>query len=108
MPRAFTKQEQAVINERLLESGAKLFGRYGLRKTTVEEITRDAGISKGSFYRFFESKELLCFTILETIQAGQRCAFCRDDLPDRINRAACDLKCFSRGKFNLDLNLRSI
>lgn len=72
MPRAFDDRDKQVIRQSLLEAGERLFGRYGLRKTRVEEITREAGVSKGSFYAFFESKELLFFTILEKIQEEQR------------------------------------
>ena len=38
-----------------------------MRKTSVEQLTEAVGISKGSFYKFFESKELLFFTVLEDI-----------------------------------------
>jgi AcrR family transcriptional regulator len=72
MARAFDAKEKTIIDERLLDAAEHLFGRYGLRKTRVEEITREAGISKGSFYRFYESKELLCFAVIERVQSRQR------------------------------------
>ena len=37
---------------------------YGIRKTNVEDLTSAAGISKGAFYLFFDSKEALFFEIL--------------------------------------------
>lgn len=40
-----------------------------MRKTSVDRLTQTVGISKGSFYRFFESKELLFFAVLEDIHA---------------------------------------
>lgn len=39
----------------------------GMRKTSVEQLTQAVGISKGSFYKFYESKELLFFAVLEDI-----------------------------------------
>ena len=39
--------------------------RYGVRKTTVEQLTGMAGISKGSFYSFYDSKELLMFEVID-------------------------------------------
>jgi AcrR family transcriptional regulator len=72
MPRAFDDKEREILRERLLETGERLFGRYGLKKTTVEELARETGISKGAFYSFFASKELLFFEILERIQEGER------------------------------------
>jgi len=67
MPRAFTDAERERIRERLLAVGRELFSRYGLRKTTVEEITRAAGIAKGTFYLFFPSKEALYAEVLISV-----------------------------------------
>ena len=33
----------------------------------MEQLTEAVGISKGSFYKFFDSKELLFFAVLEDI-----------------------------------------
>ena len=38
-----------------------------MRKTSVEQLTEAAGISKGSFYKYFESKEMLFLAVLEDI-----------------------------------------
>lgn len=56
-----------MIRERLLSAGRELFSRYGLRKTTVEDITRAAGIAKGTFYLFFPSKEALYGEVLLSV-----------------------------------------
>lgn len=43
----------------------QLFGKYGYDGLAVDRICHDAGISKGSFFQYFESKShLLEFTIL--------------------------------------------
>jgi AcrR family transcriptional regulator len=68
MPRAYNKQEREAIRERLLEVGEQLFARYGLRKTTISEIIRDARIGKGTFYQHFESKEDLFLAIQEKVE----------------------------------------
>lgn len=44
---------------RLFESSAGLFARYGFQKTSINDITRAAGVSKGSMYLEFPSKEAL-------------------------------------------------
>ena len=69
MPRGFTEQEKARIHAALMERGKALFETYGLRKTTVDELAAAAGISKGAFYRFFDSKEALFFAILLQAEA---------------------------------------
>jgi len=56
-----------MIRERLLAAGRELFARYGLRKTTVEELARAAGIAKGTFYLFFPSKEALYAEVLLSV-----------------------------------------
>jgi AcrR family transcriptional regulator len=47
-----------------LEAGRELFATGGLRKTSIEDLTRPAGIAKSSFYAFFESKEALYLELL--------------------------------------------
>src|SRR5699024_11143781 len=42
-----------------------LFGKYGFQKTSITDITKKVGIAQGTFYNFFNSKELLYFAILE-------------------------------------------
>jgi AcrR family transcriptional regulator len=70
MPRAFSDHEKDLIRRRLLEQSFKLFSTYGLKKTSIEEIARAAGISKGAFYIFYDSKEELFMEVVE--QAEQR------------------------------------
>jgi AcrR family transcriptional regulator len=65
MPRAFTADEATAIRARLMAAGAESFARMGIRRTTVDELTRAAGISKGAFYNFFDTKESLFLALLE-------------------------------------------
>ena len=66
MARAFTEIEKETIRNRLIESGRECFARYGLAKTSVEDLVRPAGIAKATFYLFFQSKEAL---YVETVKA---------------------------------------
>ena len=61
---SFTEVEKTRIREELLEAGRELFATGGLRKTSIEDLTRPAGIAKSSFYGFFESKEALYLELL--------------------------------------------
>jgi AcrR family transcriptional regulator len=65
MPRAFTADEAAAIRAKLTAAGEEFFARMGIRRTTVDELARAAGISKGAFYNFFDSKESLFLTLVE-------------------------------------------
>ncbi len=65
MPRAFSESEKELIRARLLKQGAKTFAARGLGKTAIQDLTEAAGISKGAFYLFYESKEALFMDIVE-------------------------------------------
>ncbi len=43
--------------DELLDAALKLFRAGGVAETTVAEITDAAGVAKGSFYRYFSSKD---------------------------------------------------
>jgi AcrR family transcriptional regulator len=87
MPKGFTEREKTIIRAKLLAAGTELFSSHGLRKTNVEELTQAAGISKGAFYLFFDSKEELFFDLLEQFETEYRANMlrdiARDDLPPR-------------------------
>lgn len=72
MGKGFTEQERTRIRAALLEQGRSLLSTYGLRRTSVEDLTSAAGISKGAFYRFFPSKEELFYTIFEEFESAYR------------------------------------
>lgn len=70
MPRAFTGEETGRICRRLKEAGQESFARRGIRGTTVDDLARAAGISKGAFYRFFDSKEALLVSLLDDYETA--------------------------------------
>ena len=65
MPAGFTEQEKQKIKTGLINEGRKLFSQYGLKKTTIKDLTGAVGIAQGSFYNFYASKEELYFEILD-------------------------------------------
>src|ERR1700680_865763 len=64
---------------RLLDAAARLFARFGFDKTSVDEIARAAGVSKGAVYLHWPSKDTLFEATL--IREGPRL---QDDIRDRI------------------------
>ncbi|HEK9103967.1 TetR/AcrR family transcriptional regulator [Bacillus pfraonensis] len=64
MPK-FTDQEKEQIRQSLLIKGKELFIQYGLAKTSIDDIILACGIGKGTFYKFFSSKEELYLEILK-------------------------------------------
>lgn len=65
MPKHFSDAERQMIYKRLIEVGKEYWERYGIKRTNVEDLTKAAGISKGTFYLFFRSKELFFMDVLE-------------------------------------------
>jgi Transcriptional regulator len=78
MPRAFTDSERARIRARLIESGKRAINKVGMRLVSVDEIAREAGISKGSFYSFFPSREDFILSVFESWESEHRGALLRE------------------------------
>lgn len=64
MPKKFSAKEKQWIHNKLVEEGKRYFETVGLKKTAIEDLTKEAGIAQGTFYSFFRSKEELFFLIL--------------------------------------------
>ncbi len=77
MPRAFTDQEREHVRQRLRAAAAERVAQVGYRRTTVGELARAAGISKGAFYGFYDNKEALFVEILMEAEADQRARLTR-------------------------------
>ena len=51
--------------ERLLDAGATVFAARGYAAATVADIRGEAGVARGTFYRYFDDKEALLATLAE-------------------------------------------
>lgn len=49
---------------RILAAASALFGRFGLKKTTIDDIAREANLGKGTIYLYFKSKEDVFFEVV--------------------------------------------
>lgn len=65
MGTAFTDNEKNIIKTKLKACASICMSKYGIKKTTVDELVKEVGISKGAFYKFYDSKELLFFEVFE-------------------------------------------
>ena len=68
MARSFTEREKENIKRSLQEACKQSWTQYGYKKTSVDDLCRQVGISKGAFYLFFESKESLFCEVLCSVQ----------------------------------------
>lgn len=74
--------EQDQKREVILEAALKRFKRYGLAKTTMEEIAKDLDLSKGSLYYYFQDKDRIYVAVIERIVAQ-----CFADVSSFLQRA---------------------
>jgi AcrR family transcriptional regulator len=68
MATAFSENERERIRIKLNHAAQECLGKFGVKKTTVDQLVQITGISKGAFYIFYPSKEILFFTVLEEYQ----------------------------------------
>ena len=66
---AFTEYETEQLRKALLKETRHCAVTLGMKKTSVDQLTKAVGIAKGSFYKFYESKEMLFFAVLEGIHS---------------------------------------
>jgi AcrR family transcriptional regulator len=57
-------ENEADARRRLLDAAERCVERHGIRKTTMEDIAREAGISRPSVYRYFSDREELLLAVM--------------------------------------------
>lgn len=62
MPRADVSQERRA---QIIQAARACFARQGYHRTTMDDIVRESGLSKGTLYWYFSSKEALFLAILD-------------------------------------------
>src|SRR5258708_11552147 len=55
----YAPEHKAEIRTRILDSARRLFNRNGLAAVSIDEIMAGAGLTRGGFYSYFDSKEEL-------------------------------------------------
>ena len=51
----------------IFRTAKELFWKYGIRRVSIEEICKEAGVSKMTFYKFFPNKKELAKTVIEVV-----------------------------------------
>src|SRR5438552_15724256 len=57
----------AQIHDAILDAAERLLARYGFKKTTMDDLAREAGIGKGTVYLYFPSKEEVALCTIDRI-----------------------------------------
>jgi len=58
-----TRPPKGSTKKRIIDSAKRLFAEQGYQRTTVMDISRQAGVSEAALYDYFEGKEDLLLTI---------------------------------------------
>jgi len=70
------------VREEIVQAGLEQFHRHGFNGSSVDDITRSAGVPKGSFYNHFKGKEQLALEVLDRYASAQPTALLlQKDLP---------------------------
>jgi len=59
IPAALLKEDEDSTNQRILDSARSLYIEYGLRRTTMEDVAKQAGMGRATLYRRFSEKDHL-------------------------------------------------
>jgi len=59
MPKRISETEKQIIRENLKKAALESIQNVGMQHTTVDELVKTVHIPKGTFYLFYESKEML-------------------------------------------------
>lgn len=80
------QQQSKQTIEKLIQSGVELFSQQGYSNTSIDQIVKHAGYSKGGFYAHFASKEEFLLTIIK-----EGIDFYFEDLQKALERKDRDL-----------------
>jgi AcrR family transcriptional regulator len=72
MPRGFSPGERIRIEKDLVQAAGDLVVQKGFRGTSIDQIVQTVRIAKGSFYKFFGSKEELIYEAVRQVQTQAR------------------------------------
>ena len=64
-PPATEPASAAQLQGALLDAAEECFARFGLRKTTMEDVARAGGVSRATLYRYFKNRDELLLGVVE-------------------------------------------
>jgi AcrR family transcriptional regulator len=85
MPRAFSTLEKENIRKALLTAAITEISKNGFRRLSIDSLVNAVHISKGAFYLFYSSKEMLIFDVIQHVQEAAR-----QEIRDMINQKSLD------------------
>jgi AcrR family transcriptional regulator len=66
-----TKDEAEQTRNAILDAAERVFNQHGVARTSLEQIARAAGVTRGAVYWHFKDKLALCETMLQRVYLPQ-------------------------------------
>lgn len=63
MAKKFSEFEKELIRQQLKENAKAYLKTFGVKKTSIDDLLKSTNISKGAFYLFYPSKEMLFYEV---------------------------------------------
>src|SRR5271155_3443748 len=89
MPRRSPSQQIAPTSadearERILAAAERCIDRHGIRKTTMDDVACEVGLSRPSVYRYFADRDDLLIELITRHARARKSISRQSSLPDRI------------------------
>jgi TetR/AcrR family transcriptional regulator, transcriptional repressor for nem operon len=59
------------VRQRIIQSAQQLFNRYGFTAASIDDIMAGAGLTRGGFYSYFQSKSKLYAEVISCFVSGK-------------------------------------
>ena len=68
-------EQKSAKRRGMIQAATALFAKKGHHRTTVDEITKEAGVAKGTFYLYFRDKEELLKLVMQELLEKHKLAY---------------------------------
>ncbi|MGA2915033.1 MAG: TetR/AcrR family transcriptional regulator [Sedimentisphaerales bacterium] len=75
--------DKITTRQKITDAAKNLFSTHGYSQTTIDDIITAAGVTKGAFYHYFKSKEVICCEIIDLMQSEYQNTF--ESLSKEVN-----------------------
>lgn len=93
--------------EKIVESALELFTRYGIRSVTMDDVAKEASMSKKTLYQYFENKDSLVTDVVKKHFEIERTEF--EDIKaqshDAIHELILTAQCIRKHVFKMNPSL---
>ena len=95
----YPADHRAEVKGRIVSSARRLFNKHGFDNVSLDQIMAGAGLTRGGFYSYFESKSDIYAEIVQLAREGKAILMVSSYLPELLG--VCDrIAVMSRGRLS--------